>query len=139
MSWTRWWWNAVFVLALGYGCSASGRNGSGGSESAGPGAGAGGGGATCGTCFGLEFTPCINGADPGPVEICPVECAPGLGCTDCVPGNGVCVGNEVHECSDDGTVGALIEVCDASLNLVCAGGACSDACVVAEDQPSNVG
>jgi hypothetical protein len=123
-------------LFIAHGCSAAGENRKSSGESNGPGGG--GIGGNCGMCAGLEYTPCENG-EPGDVVVCPVDCAPGLGCTDCVPTNDLCVGNEVHACNDDGTVGELVETCDPSANLVCSGGACIDGCIVAEDQASNIG
>src|SRR5206468_1798444 len=39
-------------------------------------------------------------------------CVPGKGCLPCAPGQDSCVGNEVHQCSDQGQVGALVQTCD---------------------------
>jgi IgGFc binding protein len=63
----------------------------------------------------------------------------GGGASGCIPGSTVCVGNEVHECGEDGGPGALVETCDAAAGLVCFGGACTEACDAAAGAPSNVG
>lgn len=67
-------------------------------------------------------------------------CAETLGCAECVPGAFGCVGNEVHECGDDGKPnGPLVETCDVNAGFTCSNGACKTGCEIAEDQPSNVG
>lgn len=68
------------------------------------------------------------------------ECSPELGCSECVPGALGCVGNEVHECDENGQPnGPLVETCDVDAGLTCEGGACKTGCEIAEDQPSNIG
>ena len=131
-----------FALALMiYGCSAS----DGRSDSSGSGAGIAngtgvGGGALCGDCFGQDYTPCNDDGSPGMVVTCPEACVPGEGCLDCMPGETVCVGNEVHICDENGNITSeVVETCDVSAGLTCSDGACLDACIVAEDQPSNIG
>jgi hypothetical protein len=54
------------------------------------------------------------------------ECAPGLGCVECRPtaGNTTCVGDAVHVCNDDGTVGEFVESCEFE---GCSGGTCGGA------------
>lgn len=48
-----------------------------------------------------------------------------LGCVECRPDRNTCVGDAVHECSSEGTVGAEVETCD----MGCSGGACvTDGC-----------
>ncbi len=67
-------------------------------------------------------------------------CAPTLGCAECAPGERICIGNEVHECSAEGTPnGPIIETCDVNAGLTCHDGGCKTACQIAEEQPSNVG
>lgn len=58
----------------------------------------------------------------------------------CVPGQQVCVGNEIHLCGDNGLPGdEVITTCDAAAGQVCSAGVCAGACQVAEGAPSNVG
>ncbi len=130
----------MVALTTGYGCSASTNNdrvtGSGGNGAGSPGSG---GGPVCGGCTGLEYTPCVDG-EPGTPVVCDMACDDQLGCVDCTPGMRLCVGNEVHECSPDGTVDpAVAQMCDVGSGQVCSDGACREACEVAEDQPSNIG
>jgi hypothetical protein len=67
-------------------------------------------------------------------------CAPTLGCAACVPGTKTCVGNEVHECTEEGQpAGPVIEVCDVGAGLTCHMGECKTACQIASDTGSNVG
>jgi len=111
--------------------SGTGASGSGGS----------GGGTTsvCDFCTLDQYTPCVDG-EPGDVEVCPDACAPGVGCTACVPGEGICVGNVVHVCSEDGSqTDEVLEECDVNAGELCANGKCGTACEIAADQPSNVG
>jgi len=70
-----------------------------------------------------------------------LTCAPSLGgCAQCNPGQKTCIGNEVHECADDGTpAGPIVETCDVGAGMTCSNGACKTACQVAEDTPTNVG
>jgi hypothetical protein len=103
------------------------------------GGGAGDSGLTCGYCVASQFYPCVNG-QPGPPEFCPVACATGIGCSDCVPGSTVCVGNEVQKCGDDGKAnGEVVETCDIAGGELCGNGQCGTACEIAEGQASNVG
>jgi hypothetical protein len=93
----------------------------------------------CGTCSGRTFTPCTAAGAPGAPVACDGSCLPGRGCVACVPGQAVCVGNDVHRCGDDGRPGALTEACDVAGAMLCRNGACASACQIAENQPSNVG
>jgi IgGFc binding protein len=133
------------LVLLGFACSASGpqnviAGGTGGSASAASGTTGAGGGLACNSCFGATFTPCNPDGTPGTPVDCPVVCATGLGCAQCVPGGTVCSGNEVHKCADDGMSSTtLVEVCDASAGKVCSDGKCGTACEIAADKPSNVG
>ena len=57
-----------------------------------------------------------------------------------IPGETGSVGNEVHQCSEDGTPnGPLVETCDVNAGLTCDNGICKTACEIAADSPSNVG
>ncbi|WAS93215.1 IgGFc-binding protein [Nannocystis punicea] len=62
-------------------------------------------------------------------EECPVACAPGIGCTECTPGDSQCVGNDVQKCNESGTWEAF-ETCDGLQGLACDPdvGACLGAC-----------
>jgi len=94
----------------------------------------------CGTCAGRSYTPCNADGSPGAPVACEVTCVAGHGCVTCVPGQTVCVGNDVHRCGDDGRpLAASIESCDVANAMLCRQGACTPACRVAENQPSNVG
>jgi len=128
---------ALFALA----CTAGqDPQGGGGSTSSAPSGGGGGGLPACGTCDFAGFTPCNDDGSPGDTVACPKACDPVLGCVDCAPGGKGCVGNEVHECADDGTTtGPVVETCDVSGGYTCSDGACKTGCEIAEDQPSNVG
>jgi IgGFc binding protein len=135
------WMGAIFVA-----CSAgssdseygSGSGGSGGS-SAGD-AGPDGTMFGCNTCIGTRWQPCDENGTPLPEVDCePEVCAPQVGCTPCLPGALTCVGNEVHECTPEGQIGALVEECDVSQGQMCGDGECGTACDIAADQASNVG
>ncbi len=128
------------VAACAVACSAGADPDGGGGAGAGAGNGSqGGGNLDCNSCFGGQHTPCNADGTPGtPVE-CPAACDPELGCTECNPNGTVCVGNEVHDCTDQGTIGDVVETCDTSSGLTCSDGACKTGCEVAVDQPSNVG
>ncbi len=54
----------------------------------------------------------------------------------CSPGGTVCVGDEIHACNADGTVGPMISTCPANS---CSGGVCNDACAAAVANRSYVG
>ena len=137
----------LFLLSLA--CSASNNTatsaGSGGSGASGNNGGSGGNGGfggnpVCDYCSDNAHIPCTTDGKPGQPDPCPDACAAGLGCVDCVPGVQGCVGNEVHACNDDGTIGSgVVEVCDLDAGKTCKNGACVDACQIAAEQPSNVG
>ena len=93
----------------------------------------------CGDCLGETYIPCNADGSPGEAEDCPEACSPTIGCTACVAGNGVCVGNEVHQCTDVGEIGGVVQPFNLAEGEVCADGRCRTACEVAADQPSNVG
>ena len=99
------------------------------------GGGGGAGGSKCGSCSLGSYVSCDSGS---PVTIpCGNGCVPDKGCTACTVGVDLCVGNEVHSCNPDGTVGGVVTTCPAA--QICVNGACGDACAAAVAQPSNVG
>ena len=56
-------------------------------------------------------------------------CDANLGCIDCNPKNAqLCVGDTIHRCNADGTVGDVVETCQPGQ---CALGGCSSQCTVA--------
>lgn len=72
--------------------------------------------------------------------VCPDACVPDKGCAKCVPDALQCVGNEVHACSADGSnYDQVVETCDVLNGQACSNGKCTSACILASDQPSNVG
>jgi len=125
-----------FFLALPFvvmACSASGDR----TTSAGA---AGGTPGQCGNCLDKVFTPCNADGSPGTAQVCPDACVPDKGCATCVPDALQCVGNEVHACSSDGSnYDQVVEVCDVLNGQACSNGKCTSACILAADQPSNVG
>ena len=125
------------VIALAVSCSATNDAdpaAGGGSVTGTGGNGTGGSTATCNICDGVTYKPCSG--DP---ETCPIACANDKGCVACVPDQPTCVGNEVHSCNPDGSVGGLLETCDTDNGKVCSNGVCAGACEVSAAQPSNVG
>jgi hypothetical protein len=80
-----------------------------------------------------------QGQPLAPQDCEPQVCAPDLGCSPCVPGNTVCVGNDVHDCDDQGQIGGLDHSCDPSKGEICDNGECKPECQVADESPSNVG
>src|SRR4051812_31973771 len=52
-------------------------------------------------CDGKVFQVCMN-SSWSDVQTCPMECAPTLGCTLCVPNTGTCTGDMSHACRADG-------------------------------------
>jgi len=94
----------------------------------------------CGQCVDKVFTPCNADGSPGTAQVCPNACVPDKGCAACAPDALQCVGNEVHACSADGTISdQVIETCDVLNGGACSNGKCTTACILASDQPSNVG
>ncbi|MBK8255151.1 MAG: IgGFc-binding protein [Polyangiaceae bacterium] len=135
------------LLPSQFGCSAAPNNTTGGggagastSSNNGGNGGIGGNSDVCDICNAGSYIPCNSDGTPGTPETCPKACAPKLGCVDCYPGGKTCLGNDVYQCTDQGTIGTTpVETCDPALGLTCSNGACISACVVAEGQPSNVG
>ena len=60
-------------------------------------------------------------------EVCPVACAPGLGCVECVPGDSQCQGPDLAVCDAAGAGFEVAETCDELQGLTC--DAPSSACV----------
>jgi len=112
-------------------------DGTGANASSSSGTGGQGGALLCPRCDGDVFVDCEGHTDDCAAQ--DLMCVPDFGCAECDPDLNVCVGNAVHDCADDGTVGELLEECDVSTGITCEGGECLTACEVAEGQPSNVG
>lgn len=62
-------------------------------------------------------------------------CAVGVGCLACSPGERLCEGDTVMQCSDDGRAMSSVEVCPQS----CARGTCVDPCEEAANASSYLG
>jgi hypothetical protein len=80
-------------------------------------------------------------SDPSPTDPSGLgggEANGGLGQGGCTKGGKTCVGNDIHECAEDGGVGAFVKSCDETGEF-CMGGACGSGCEAAESQPTNVG
>ncbi len=142
MRWPRVLLAVLLPLALALGCSATegskvkGTGGSGGGGGPGGDAGIN----VCDSCFAKTYTPCNADGTPGTPVDCPDDCAVGVGCVKCVPGSHICVGNEVHECTADGSgPGKLLKTCDTANGKLCGNGVCGTACEVAAGSPSNIG
>lgn len=56
----------------------------------------------------------------------------------CRAGMRMCVGNDVHDCTDKGEAGAFVKSCDQTGDF-CVAGECKAGCEAAEQQASNVG
>ncbi|HRI64031.1 MAG TPA: IgGFc-binding protein [Polyangium sp.] len=121
----------LLVIPLWWACSASSDTNPGSS---------GGTSNQCGQCADKVFTPCNSDGTLGTSQVCPDACVPEKGCVKCVPDSLQCVGNEVRVCSADGTNNDQVsQVCDVFNGQACSNGKCASACLVAADQPSNVG
>jgi IgGFc binding protein len=67
-------------------------------------------------------------------------CAPGLyTCTECIPGQSTCDGEDVRACNADGTRGEVTSTCDTSVGIACRAGGCFNLCNQATIARSNVG
>lgn len=110
-------------------------------DTAGDGGVTGSNGNMCGSCSPENaYTTCdANGV--GKTDVCPPTqvCVPNRGCLACAPGGTTCVGNEVHDCTNDATPGALKQTCDPKNGQICQDGACLDACAAAAKSQSNIG
>jgi hypothetical protein len=60
-------------------------------------------------------------------EVCAKACAPGIGCSECVPGEGVCDGPIAQQCNQEGS-GIDEIVCDDVQGVTCEAGQCVGAC-----------
>lgn len=73
-------------------------------------------------CVGASYQVCQDGAFVEQ-QACVAECSESLGCVECDPARGTstCLGDAVHQCNPDGTVGTMVEVCEADR---CSNGSC---------------
>ncbi len=80
-------------------------------------------------CDRLSYQECVDGLFTETTRCAdPKVCAQDLGCVDCNPGLAtVCVGDEVHACLADATIGALVERCPTG----CEHGVCEGGCSAA--------
>jgi hypothetical protein len=87
-------------------------------------------------CFGNNFQTCQNGHYVDQ-QVCTEDCSDTLGCVACNPSQGqVCVGDEVHTCNTDGSIGGLVRTCAAG---ECVAGSCQDPCGQAAANRSYIG
>ncbi|MBK6692932.1 MAG: IgGFc-binding protein [Myxococcales bacterium] len=94
----------------------------------------------CGSCTPAGYSVCDASGQPR-TETCMegTVCVPNKGCLACAPGGTVCVGNDIHACTNDGKPGDKTSSCDPSKGQVCQGGLCTDACTAAAQMQSNLG
>ncbi len=80
-------------------------------------------------CEGMTSKVCDGMGGFSSEEVCPKACAPGLGCTECVPDAGTCEGQVAQKCKMDGT-GFTVELCDDVQGVMCDpnAGECVGAC-----------
>ena len=80
-------------------------------------------------CDGLTAKVCDGVGGFESEQVCPKACAPGLGCTECVPDAGTCEGQVAQKCKMDGT-GFEAELCDDVQGVTCDpnAGECVGAC-----------
>ena len=94
----------------------------------------------CFTCDENTFVQCDDlGNIVDRIECGAQVCIPNSGCRDCRPSELTCVGNDIHQCGDDATVGDKVGACDVTKGEFCREGECTTECDVAEDSPSNIG
>ncbi len=88
-------------------------------------------------CNGNLYQVCDNGTFRDDWA-CPNACHESLGCIDCNPdvSSQTCVGDEVHTCNSDGTLGGHLETCGLE---ACDNGRCVDACADAAASNSYIG
>lgn len=135
----------VGLLAVFGGCSASGNSDNFASPNGGASGSAGSGGSAsgkqCDTCTEAGYVPCTTDGKPGDVVPCESGvCAEGTGCVNCGITPTFCVGTEIHACDDTSPTGdKLVQDCANYAGQACLNGVCTTGCVVAENQPSNVG
>lgn len=58
-------------------------------------------------------------------------CVVGTGCVDCFPDTRACDGQDIVRCRPDGSGYDVIAACDGSIQELCVGGTCVDACDLA--------
>jgi hypothetical protein len=90
-------------------------------------------------CFQNRYQVCADGEFKDQ-EVCQADqqCDSDLGCVDCSPEAGnVCVGEEIHSCNSDGTIGAAVKTCASP--EVCAAGTCVNLCDEAAKARSYIG
>lgn len=94
-------------------------------------------------CRGASLTHCSDDAQPVVIDDCGARgmvCAPSfLACKPCLPNEASCDGLDVVRCSADGQTKAKIETCDAEHGVACRRGVCTNLCVEAIREHSNVG
>jgi hypothetical protein len=90
-------------------------------------------------CEGNDYVECVDGAWVV-IEACDGVCVDYLGCVVCVPGDTVCEGDVVMECTDDGMGWAPYQDC-TEVDSVCVDGVClgGDPCDIAALTQSNIG
>jgi len=77
-------------------------------------------------CVISSFQECVNGAFAETQDCSGQSCDPTLGCVACRPSQGTtCVGDEVHTCNGDGSIGGFVETCPEG---TCSNGGCSEDC-----------
>ncbi|HEY3356202.1 MAG TPA: IgGFc-binding protein [Polyangia bacterium] len=80
------------------------------------------------------FQTCQNGAWVTSVT-CPLACDSVLGCVECLPNSKSCSGNDVVQCTPQGTPGNVVAHCTGP----CANGQCNDPCGQAEANKGYLG
>lgn len=91
-------------------------------------------------CDGLDAKICDGMGGYLSSEGCGALCVSGIGCADCVPGTGQCVGDFAQSCGDDG-LWIDEQDCDPAQGLTCDpdAGACDGACASAALGTSHLG
>jgi hypothetical protein len=62
-----------------------------------------------------------------------------LKCTECLPGETFCSGQQARRCSEDGLASSLLSTCNTNEGEACRSGSCPNLCVTAAVEKSNVG
>src|SRR6185503_17619984 len=90
-----------------------------------------------------EAPSAVGGTAWSVVEDCAGQglvCAPTLlACTTCLPNERTCDGQEVIECSADGSQKMLLDICDTGAAEACRADGCVHLCSLAAIERSNVG
>ena len=60
-------------------------------------------------------------------------------CVTCRPNTTYCVGNDIHQCNDQGTSSTVVQSCDVQGGETCSGGSCVSLCAQAEENDSYIG